>query len=375
MRLIQPSRLVALSVALGLAMFAASLTLRVPAAQASSGPLDAQSNELVRLINGARAANGLGALYVDPYLAAKARDGAIQCPDDAANTIAGRAQDFAAYGNMSHSLRLCDAPTYTLSGTTFVSVMQSWGYGGVGEIDLDNGGYGNGAFLYTYNGWQTWTYSTTGHGMLGWATSSSHWNIIMGGYDRVGCGGWAAGSTYYYDCAFSAGGPNGVKSPPTVSPFDLPLPTPVPTPVPTAAPTQPPAPDPTPYVAPPAKGGGSGGGSGSGGSGGSVGDPGSGSPSAAASDLLSSVDLPTASASAAVLGVQATNAPATPSTVPAAAAAQAGGGVTPADGAADLPASIARIVALLTGFGAALLYGSSVVLSLRRRRRRREVAG
>ena len=276
---------------------------------------------------------------------------------------------------MSHSLRLCDAPTYTLSGTTFVSVMQSWGYGGVGEIDLDNGGYGNGAFLYTYNGWQTWTYSTTGHGMLGWATSSSHWNIIMGGYDRVGCGGWAAGSTYYYDCAFSAGGPNGVKSPPTVSPFDLPLPTPVPTPVPTAAPTQPPAPDPTPYVAPPAKGGGSGGGSGSGGSGGSVGDPGSGSPSAAASDLLSSVDLPTASASAAVLGVQATNAPATPSTVPAAAAAQAGGGVTPADGAADLPASIARIVALLTGFGAALLYGSSVVLSLRRRRRRREVAG
>lgn len=166
-------------------------------------------------------------LGIDPFLASEARDGAIPCPDDQTKTIAGRAQDYAAYGNMSHDLRLCDAASYTLSGTSFVSVLQTaWGYGSVGEINLVNGGYGSGEFLYSYGGWQTWTYSTTGHAMLGWATSSSHWNIIMGGYDRVGCGGWASGSTLYYECAFASGGPNGVNSPPTESPFGDPLPTP-----------------------------------------------------------------------------------------------------------------------------------------------------
>lgn len=378
MRLTQTSRLIALSVALGLALSAASFSFLAPAAQAASGPLDAQSTELVRLINGARAANGKGALNVDPFLAAKARDGAIPCPDDAAKSIAGRAQDFAAWGNMSHNLRLCNAAAYTLSGTTFVSVLQSWGYGGVGEIDLSNRGYGSGAFLYSYNGWQTWTYSTTGNGMLGWATSSSHWNIVMGGYDRVGCGGWAGGSTYYYDCAFGAGGPNGVKAPPTNSPFDLPLPTPVPPPDPTAAPTPVPTPVPTPYVAPPANGGGgSGGGSdpGSGGSGGAVGDPGSGGEPTSATDPVSSGNPPTPptpSATAVVLGVMAANASATPGTGPA-SAARIGGGTTPGDGTSDPLAYIARIIALLAGLGAALLYGSSVVLSLRRRRR--EMAG
>src|SRR5271157_2051517 len=159
----QPSPLHALpvAVALGLALFVASLTWQVPTVRAGSGPLDAQASEMVRLINGARATNGLSALGVDPFLAAKARDGAIPCPDDSSKSIAGRTQDFAAEGTMSHYLRLCDAGSYTPSTTLFVSTVQSWGYGSVGEIMLDNGGYGSGAYLYTYNGWQTWTYSTT----------------------------------------------------------------------------------------------------------------------------------------------------------------------------------------------------------------------
>ena len=230
------------ALALGLTLLATSLAWQVPAVQAGSA-LNAQANEIVRLINGDRAAEGRPALAVDPYLAGKARDGAIPCPDDATKSIAGRALDFAAWHNMSHYLRLCQSATYALSTTSFVSVLQTWGYGSVGEIDLVNSGYGSGQFLYTYTGsntWTTWTYATTGHALMGWKTSSSHWAIIMGSYDRVGCGGWSSGSAYYYDCAFSKGGPNGVVSPPTQSPFSDPVPTPPPaaTPAPTPVPTR-----------------------------------------------------------------------------------------------------------------------------------------
>lgn len=246
--------------ALGLSMFAASLSWQVPIANGSTAPLDAQASEMVRLINGARVASGHRSLNVDTVLASVARNGAIPCPDDASKTIAGRSQDFAAWSAMSHLLRLCDVSGYALSTTEFVSVLQShWGYGSVGEIDVVNGGYGNGAYLYTYGSFVTWTYSTTGHAIQGWASSSSHWAIVMGGYDRVGCGGWANGSSYYYDCIFASGGPNGVVGPPTASPFNLPLPTTAPAPT---APPPPPAPVSTPFHAPPVAGGGGGSGSG-----------------------------------------------------------------------------------------------------------------
>src|ERR1035437_8086860 len=169
------------AIVLGLATFTASLTWQVPGVRAGSGALDAQATEIVRLINGARVADGLPALNIDPFLAAKARDGAIPCPDDPAKSIAGRAQDFTAYGQMSHSLRLCDAASYTLSGTLFVSLLQSsWSYGSGGEIDLVTGGCAGGAFLYDYHGWQRWPSPPAGNGMWGGQTSWSHWNIIMG---------------------------------------------------------------------------------------------------------------------------------------------------------------------------------------------------
>jgi hypothetical protein len=237
------------SVAIAATLIAGSMLVQLPSAQAAA-PADPYSREMTRLINGARAAAGKPALKVDVFLASKARDGSIPCPDDAAKSISGRSLDFATYGQMSHQLRLCDASAYTLSSKTFVSMMQTaWGYGSVGEILLVNGGYGGDEFLYTYKGWSTWTYATTGHGMMGWATSSSNWNIIMGSYDRVGCGAWSpSGSTVYYACLFSVGGPSpsGLAAAPIASPFHDPLPTPPATPIPTPAPVATPAPVKTP---------------------------------------------------------------------------------------------------------------------------------
>ena len=235
----QRLNLLSASMALAMALLAGSMLIQVPAAKA--GAADADAREIVRLINGARHAAGRSSLNVDIFLASKARDGAIPCPDDSSKTIAGRTRDFAATGHLDHVLRLCHAATYKLSSKTFVSTLQTaWGYGAVGEVLLVNGGYGNGKYLYTYKGWSTWTYATTGHAMKSWASSSSHWSIVMGSYDRVGCGSWAVGSTFYYACEFSRGGPSpsGLAAPPTRSPFSDPLPTPKPTPVPTAAPTR-----------------------------------------------------------------------------------------------------------------------------------------
>ena len=234
-----------LAAALSLGAVALSFAWQVPTAGAASAA-PSQANELVRLINGARVSVGKPALLVDRFLAAQAMDGAIPCPDDPSQTIAGRAQDFAATGQMSHQVRLCNAPSFTLSGTTFVSMLETqWGYGSVGEILLVNGGYGNGQFLYTSGNWSTWTYATTGHALTAWRTSSGHWNIIVGGYDRVGCGAWvAADSKIYYACEFSAGGPSpsGLAAAPTTSPFSDPLPAPTVAPPPPAAPTRVPAP-------------------------------------------------------------------------------------------------------------------------------------
>ena len=396
MRVNRPSRLaLPAAVAFGLSLFAVSLTWQVPAVAASSGPIDAQATEFVRLMNGARAAEGKPALKVDPFLASKVRDGAIPCPDDASDSIAGRAKDFAAYNEMSHQLRLCNAASYKLSGTLFVSVLQSaWAYWNVGEIDLDNGGYGDGAFLYTYSGsktWQTWTYSTTGHGMMGWQSSKSHWDIIMGRYDRVGCGGWASGSTYYYDCAFSEGGssPDGLRSPPTSSPFDNPLPTQAPTarptPRPTARPTAPPArraPTPTAcrtHVATPVAGASASVSTSAGASSGSGATPSSGPTVAPPS--ASPTTSPVATASTSDEAAQATQtadanqtaeASATPQVAAAAGLQESGGnGVGSAGDASGVPASIARFVALVAGSGAMLLAGCSLILSSRRRRRGR----
>lgn len=239
MRLTTRTRILAVpaAVALGASLFAVSLTVQVPKAQASSAAVD-QRNEIYRLINGSRAAAGKSALNVDVFLESVAGDGAIPCPDDSAKTIGGRAADIFTTGHMSHNLRLCDAATYTDSSTSFVSWLQNaWKYGSVGEILGSNTGYGTGAYTFTYKAFQTSTSATAGHMMAGWASSPSHWGIVMGQYNRMGCGVWAGGSTYIYACEFAGGSgptPMGLRGAPRpVVPVAVRTPAPTPTPVPT----------------------------------------------------------------------------------------------------------------------------------------------
>jgi hypothetical protein len=246
-----------LAVALSFGLLTISFGWQVPTVRAA-GAANAQANELVRLINVARASAGKPLLLVDPFLASKARDGAIPCPDDATKTIPGRARDFAAYSQLSHSLRLCNADTYTLSGTKFVNVLQGWGYSSVGENNLVNGGYGTAKYLYSIGSRSTYTYATTGRAMVAWKTSQTHWSIIVGGYDRVGCGSWSpSGSTFYYDCLFSYHGasPSGLTAAPTKSPFPDVVPAPTDAPAATSAPLRTPTatrPPVTVRTAPPA---------------------------------------------------------------------------------------------------------------------------
>lgn len=199
------------AIALGAFTLALSLAWSVPIALAA-GPADAQANELVRLINGERAYLGKAPLRTDSFLALKARDGAVACPNDASKVMPGRAKDFAVYGFGAnvHLLRLC--PTYTS-----MDAMKGWGYNGArGEIAALNGGYGTSKVGYNYGctpsvrscpGSATSTYSTTAHAMSNWTSSSSHYAIIIGSYDRVGCGAWiGSNGAYYYDCMMSRGG-------------------------------------------------------------------------------------------------------------------------------------------------------------------------
>ena len=238
-----PHRLAVIVGSVALAL-AASMAVSVPVAQAS-GAADADARELVRLINGVRAASGLGALSTDTYLASKARDGAIPCPDDSGKTIAGRARDFAAFGQESHDLRLCDASGYKLSTVTFMTMLGRMGYNtSRGEVLALNGGYGNSSHNFTYKSYSVTTYYTTAIAMRDWTGSSSHLAILVGSYNRVGCGAWAVGSTYYYACEFSRGGSGKVISPGGQRKAAA-KPTPTPTPSPTPSPSPSPSPSPT----------------------------------------------------------------------------------------------------------------------------------
>jgi len=186
----------------------------------AAGAADAQASELVRLINGERAAAGKSALGLDRYLAGKARDGAIWCPNDSSKVMSGRAKDIALNGPFSHQLRLCSQYSVT-------DAMKTWGYGGArGEILAMNGGYGTSQVTYAYGcnpsvsecpGPGTSTFATTAHAMMGWMHSSSHYSIIVGNYDRVGCGAWVGpNGAYHYSCLFSrGGGPVATPRPPS----------------------------------------------------------------------------------------------------------------------------------------------------------------
>ncbi len=243
--------------------FGAALTALVwaPPVALAAGPADDQAKDLVSLINGERAYLHLSALKVDTFLAAKARDGAVACPNDASKVMSGRAKDFAVngYPSNSHLLRLC-------TQYSSMDAMKSWGYKSYrGEVTALNGGYGTAQHDYTYGcsptvrtcpGGSTTGYYTSVRAVTNWVSSSTHYAVIMGNYDRIGCGAWiGSNGAYFYDCMVSRGGRSGTTSsapktpsaPKTSSPpkkstskvagvAATPKPTPTATPVPTGTP-------------------------------------------------------------------------------------------------------------------------------------------
>ena len=101
---------VALIGAFGLLLVGLPIAAGVAAAGAVFTPTAAES-EVVRLLNGERTHAGLPALAIDPFLAAQARDGAIDCPNGP-GTMQGRAKDMALSGFFSHDLRICGNDPY-----------------------------------------------------------------------------------------------------------------------------------------------------------------------------------------------------------------------------------------------------------------------
>jgi uncharacterized protein YkwD len=217
----------AVAIALASASLGMSLGWQVPGAAAAAA--NTQATELVRLINGTRAADGLAALANDSLLSSLARDGYYRCGDTRYTAISGRARDFATRKYLDHHVRNCLTTSLSLSKVLFVSVLQSdFGFGSVGEIVAMNAGFNatSKTYAYTYKGWTTNTYETTLHAMGtatgGWMVSSTHRSIILGGYNRVGCGGWYGNGGYYYDCLFSIGGGHSWSPPATRAPTKAP---------------------------------------------------------------------------------------------------------------------------------------------------------
>ncbi|HEU4572994.1 MAG TPA: CAP domain-containing protein [Candidatus Limnocylindrales bacterium] len=180
---------------------------------------DYAGEEATRIINGERAIHGLRALATDRVLAAKARDGGIACPNDGSKVAAGRARDIAASGVFTHGLRLCGVRSDGSYRYTVIDAMYAWGYNTYrGEILAWNT-YPTSATLYHYGcrldgtgcsaTRTTWTTASAAAAMSGWMRSSGHRSLVLGNYDRVGCGAWQSpGGVRYYSCLFSLGGPD-----------------------------------------------------------------------------------------------------------------------------------------------------------------------
>ena len=184
---------------------------------------DGAASELMRLLNGERTTHGLPALAIDPFLAAQARDGAIDCPNGA-GTMEGRAKDMALSGFFAHSLRLCQ--TYDI-----LDAMYAWGYRGTyGENIAMNGGYDYSPYPYQFGcdvhqanctGANTHAPTTAAIASYQFMTSQGHRdNALSTAYDRFACGAWAApnGQDKYYACIYAYGPGTRAAPPPPPGP-------------------------------------------------------------------------------------------------------------------------------------------------------------
>jgi uncharacterized protein YkwD len=225
--------------------------LPIAGAVAASGAVftpDAAASEVMRLLNGERAQAGLPTLAIDPFLAAQARDGAIDCPNGA-GTMEGRAKDMALHDFFSHNLRICGNDPANGLPYDILDAMYAWGYLGMdGENLAYNSGYDYDPIAYQFGcdvhemnctGGTTQAPSTVERAARAWMASQGHRdNALSTAYDRFGCGAWespAPESYHYYACLYAYG--PGTREAPAPTPTPEPTPTPAPTPIPTPEPT------------------------------------------------------------------------------------------------------------------------------------------
>jgi uncharacterized protein YkwD len=204
---------------LGGVLFLLAAGTAVPA-RAADAPFarDSARAEIVSLINGERVAAGLKPLTVDLLLANRAHDASFACPGG--GRTPGRALDIAAHAGLTHILSGCP-------GLEIPDVMPAWGYrGATGEI-----------LAYNYESSEMVTYHfgcppgskefdcdssaaamqvsrTAATALRQWTDSPRHHAIILGEYDRFGCGAASGTATteygtggQFYACVFAKGGP------------------------------------------------------------------------------------------------------------------------------------------------------------------------
>jgi hypothetical protein len=197
----------------------------LPVLLLSAGPASAQGAsataspdagaELMRLTNLDRLALGHPALAEDPTLAALATDRPFTCPSGL--QPAGRALDLAQRLYFDHAIPGC--ATAGTSSVTLLDLLPGLGYRNVRAENIGwNAGYGSAMVPYTLG------CSKPASACAGVATPSiadiaaveqafllhpEHRAIILGAYDRFGCGAArTASGTLLVACLFSRGGPS-----------------------------------------------------------------------------------------------------------------------------------------------------------------------
>jgi hypothetical protein len=221
-----------------------ALLLTVPNAFASvygtaTMPRDYIREEVMRLINGDRAYFGLSAMKLDTFLAAKAQDSPVRCPNDATKLNQGRAVSVAAQNVIPapHALPLC--PKYTVLDT-----VPYWGYSGYRAeiLAVDNQdmsirrydfGCAIGSQLTCSHSSYTYAPFTAAQAVREWMNSSTHRAKMLGSYSRIGCGAAQGGNAVYggytyvgtrwFACIFANTGPTSYKDTvaPTLSGFTV----------------------------------------------------------------------------------------------------------------------------------------------------------
>lgn len=206
---------------LALAMLPAVLLSAHPAsAQGASATASADAGaELMRLTNLDRRALGYPALAEDPTLVALASDRPFTCPSGL--QPAGRAFDMAQRGYFDHAIPGCAA-----AGTpavTLLDLLPALGYNTFRAENIGwNAGYGTGAVSYTpacdlqapaCPGVATPSIADVAAVEQAFLLDPEHRAIILGAYDRFGCGAArTAGGVLYVACLFSRGGPSTIAA-------------------------------------------------------------------------------------------------------------------------------------------------------------------